>query len=216
MIRTVSNIAPVVTKIPLDSMEEVKSKTENAVKEVYKVKIKNDEDLNKAALLITNVKKLQKFITQEKEKIIKPLREATSAARALFAPIEEQIEDAQRKLNREMSDYNDKKLAEIARKEESIAKRAETGQLKQETAIRKMEELPEVKSNVKVETGSVVFKKDKKVRVIDRMKVPDRFWVLDMVVLRSEALAISRSTGKLGEVIEGIEVYEETNTATKV
>ena len=79
-----------------------------------------------------------------------------------------------------------------------------------------MEELPQVQSNVKVETGSVVFTKTKKVRIIDESKIPDRFWVIDLVVLRSEALAVSRSTGKLGEVVPGAEVYEETNTSTKV
>ena len=53
-------------------------------------------------------------------------------------------------------------------------------------------------------------------RVIDETKIPYRFCVIDIVVLRSEALAISRSTGKLGEVVPGCEVYEETNTSTKV
>lgn len=197
-------------------VEIVKSKVENAIADISSIIIKTDEDLNRAAVVMTNVKKLQKFITQEKEKVIKPLREATAAARAIFSPMEDQIEEASVKLNRSMSNYNDKKQAELARKEESIAKRAEAGQLKPETAVAKMEALGEVKSNVKVEAGSVTFRKDKMIRIIDETKIPDRFWVIDKVVLRSEALAISRSTGKLGEIIPGCEVYEETNTATKV
>lgn len=194
----------------------VQKKVTNAITEVSAIVVKTDEDLTRAALVMTNVKKLQKFITQEKEKVIKPLREATSAARALFAPMEEQIEQAITKLNRGMSDYNDKKLADLAKKEAIIAKQVDAGRIRQETADRKIEALPEVKSNVKVETGSVTFTKTKKVRVMNETKIPDRFWVIDMVVLRSEALAISRSTGKLGEVIPGAEVYEETNTSTTV
>ena len=198
------------------SIEVVKEKTKNTLAVVSEIVVKNDEDLNRAAIVMTNVKKLQKFIIQEKEKVLKPLREATSAARAIFAPPEEQVANAIVKLNRGMADCNDKKNAEIARKEEIIAKAAEAGRIKPETAVRKMEELPQVQSNVKVETGSVVFTKTKKVRIIDESKIPDRFWVIDLVVLRSEALAVSRSTGKLGEVVPGAEVYEETNTSTKV
>ena len=197
-------------------IEIVKSKVDNAIADVSSIVVKTDEDLTRAALVMTNVKKLQRFITQEKEKVIKPLREATAAARALFAPMEEQVEASIVKLNRAMSDYNDKVEKEKARKEASIAKRAEAGQLLPETAVRKMEELPEIKSNVKTEVGSVTFRKEKKVRIIDENKVPKRFWRIDMVLVRTEALAISRSTGKLGEVLEGIEVFEETNTATKV
>ena len=199
-----------------DAVAIVKEKADNAIAEVAEIVVKSDDDLNRAAIAMTNVKKVQKFITEAKENMIKPWREKTAAARALFAPMEEKIEIAIKKLNGNMSDYKDKKDKELARKEASIAKRAEAGQLLPETAVRKMEELPQVKSNVKVETGSVVFTKTKKVRIIDETKVPDRFWVIDMVVLRSEALAISRSTGKLGEVVPGTEVYEETNTSTKV
>ena len=199
-----------------DAVAIVKEKADNAIAQVAEIVVKSDDDLNRAAIAMTNVKKVQKFITEAKENMIKPWREKTAAARALFAPMEEKIEIAIKKLNGNMSDYKDKKDKELARKEASIAKRAEAGQLLPETAVRKMEELPQVKSNVKVETGSVVFTKTKKVRIIDETKVPDRFWVIDMVVLRSEALAISRSTGKLGEVVPGTEVYEETNTSTKV
>ena len=64
---------PVVSQIPIDSVEVVKVKVENAVSEVATIVVKTDEDLTRAATVQTNVKKLQKFITQEKEKIIQPL-----------------------------------------------------------------------------------------------------------------------------------------------
>jgi hypothetical protein len=196
-------------------VEVVKQKVERAVADVSTVVVKTDEDLDRAALVLTNVKKLEKFLIQEKEKVLKPLREATSAARAIFAPMEEQIANAQKTLSLAMITYHDKKEAETARKEASIAKRAEVGQLRPETAVRKMEELPETKTNVKTETGSVVFKKVKKVRVINEENVPNRFWEINLILVRSEALAMSNSLNKLGEVLPGIEVYEETSNATR-
>lgn len=198
------------------SLAVVKGKTENAVKEVSSMVVKSDEDLERATLVLTNVKKLQKFVTQEKEKIIKPLREATSAARGLFAPIEEQLDEAETKLKRAMITYQDKKQKEVDAKQASIVARAQKegpGSLKPETAIKKMEEVGEVKTNVQTTNGSANFKKVKKVRVTDPAKVPDFYWVIDLVKVRGFALALSNDLGKIGELIPGVEVYEETNVA---
>jgi hypothetical protein len=43
------------------------------------------------------------------------------------------------------------------------------------------------------------------VRIIDATKIPEKYWVIDEVALRKDALAI----GTLGEVIPGAEVYEK-------
>ena len=199
-----------------DAVAIVKQKAENALADVSSIVVKTDEDLTRATTVLSNVKKLQKYITQEKEKMIKPLREAMSVERGRWAVIEEQVDSAEAKLKAAMIEYQDKKIKEQARKEASIAARAEKGQLKPETAVAKMEALGEVKNKVQVEAGSAAFKKVKAVRIIDRMKVPDQYWILDMVTVRAAALTESKSTGKLGEVIPGVEVFEETSVASNV
>jgi hypothetical protein len=197
-------------------VQVVEGKVKNAVKEVEKLKIKTDEDLNEAATLLTNIKKLGKWVTGEKEKIVKPMREAMNAARGLFSPLEEKIEDAEKKVKSAMIEYQTKKEAEHKKKMDSIEKRAESGQLKEETAVRKVEALGEVKTNLQTETGAATFKKTKAVRVIDKEKVPDEYWIIDMVTLRSAALNASKLSGKIGEVIPGVEVYEEMGVAGRV
>src|SRR3990167_8873594 len=121
-------------------VQVVEGKVRNAVAQVAELKIKTDEDLTTATELLTNVKKLSKWLTGEKEKIVKPMREAMNAARGLFAPLEEQVEDAEKKIKGEMISYQTKKMDEQKRKEESLANRLEKGQLKEETVVRKLEE----------------------------------------------------------------------------
>ena len=125
-----------------DVVQVVEGKVKNAVAQVSELKIKTDEDLTNAATLLTNVKKLSKWLTGEKEKIVKPMREAMNAARGLFAPLEEQVDGAEKTIKSAMVTYQTKKEAEQKKKEDSIAKRAESVQLKEETAVRKLQDLP--------------------------------------------------------------------------
>jgi len=189
------------------TVDMVKNKVTNAMLEVHGITVKTEADMIRAAEVLTNVKKLGKFVTQEKEKITKPMSESLKAAKALFAPLEDDLDQAETTLKRAILAYQRDVEAERARKEASIAQRAEKGQLRPETAVKKMEELGEAQNKVNTGSGSIAFSKIKKVRVTDEAKVPDRFWTLDMVAIRKEALA----AGVIGEAFPGIEVYEETN-----
>lgn len=202
---------------PKEITKVVESKVSNAYKEATEFVVKSDEDMSRGALLLTNIKKLSKYITSEKENVLKPLREATSAARALFAPLEERTEEAEKKVRLAMATYNDKQEAERKRKEDSIVARAEAGQLKEETAVRKLEELPEVKTTVRSEEGAVSFRKVRKVKFAPLTALSaeelvilagQKFIIWDEAVARKAALA-----GLLGV---GVAIYEETEVATRV
>lgn len=186
----------------------VEGKVQNAVKEVESLKIKTDADFAQAATLLTNVKKLGKFLKQEKDKILNPLKEAVNATREMFAPMDSQISYAEASLKTAMGIYQDKKDAENKKKADAIASRVESGNIKEETGIKKLEELGEVDKSVHTGIGSVNFKKIKKVRITDPNLVPDKYWFIDEVLIRKEALA--------GIEIAGVEVYEETSVATRV
>src|ERR1035437_5649172 len=190
----------------------IESKVDTALREAQGLAIKTDEDEVAGSKLLSNIKLIQKFVKQEKDKQLKPSLETTKAIRGFFAPAEEKADEAERLTKIKLGDYHDKKQAELKKKEDSIAARAEKGQLKEETALRKMDELAEVKTNVKNEEGMVTYSKVKEVEVIDESKVPDQYWKLDMVAVRRDALAI----GNLGEVIPGVLVKEVTSVAGRV
>lgn len=203
-------------EVPVERIaQSITIKAESAIAHVAKVIIKSDDDLAAASQMLSDVKNLQKLITQEKKKALDPIKQTVEAIKGWFAPAEEKADAAESNLKRAMASYQDAKSAEIARKQESIAKRTEAGQLKPETAVRKMGEVGEAKTSVKTESGSATFSKVKKVRIVDRSKVPDEFWVIDEVAVRSHALVLSKSSGGIGEVIPGVEVYEETVVSAK-
>jgi hypothetical protein len=185
----------------------VEDKVKNAIAE-SSMAVRSDEDMSKAATFLTNIKKLSKWIKQEKEKITKPLNEALKVERNRWAPFESEIEVAEDRLKKTISAYQNKKDAEIAKQQESIARRAEAGQLKPETAVAKMEQLCEQGAAVKTGEGTVAFSKVRKVRIVDESKIPRAYLVPDMIRIRHDALG--------GIPIDGIEVYEETNVSTRV
>ena len=200
-------IPEVVTK---ESMAIAEQKTSTMVAQAEAIVVKTDEDLSKASEFLSNVKTFQKWVKQEKDKRLGPVKETKAWIEGLYSPLEDQIEESETKVKRVMADYHDKKEKENARKAAAIAAKAETGKLKPETAIKKMEELGEVKTTVKTTAGASTFSKVKKVRVIDPTKVPDEYWIIDEVTVRSAALTKAKTENRIGEVIPGVEVYEET------
>lgn len=202
---------------PIDKeISIVKEKVAGAIKEVEKIEIKTDEDLNKAGLVLTNIKKLGKFIKQEKEKLTVPLNEAIKNARAMFKPFEEDIEKAEHQVSRAMAGYADRIEKERRSKEESIAKRAEKGQLKEETAIRKMEELGEEKKTLHNEGGSVTFTKIRKVRFGDlgSLSAENLYHLISIGCVGWNEVE-ARKAALAGLVSVGVEIYEETITNTR-
>lgn len=185
----------------------IEKKVSNAVSIVSDVKIKNDGDFEKANLLLTNVKKLQKFIKDEKEKVLNPLKESMNAFKAMFAPMEDQINGAESTLRKVIGEYHDKKETERRKKEAEIASKAETGEITEQVALKKLDKIGEEKKGVNTGEGRVSFNKIKKVRVLDENLIPDKYWVIDMILVRKEALA--------AVAIPGVEVYEETVVATR-
>src|SRR3990167_5492713 len=162
------------------------SKLENRANEIT---ITTAEENATATELKAKLNETKKQIKERKEEITKPLNVALSSARALFAPIEEQFEKAESILARKLIAYKQKVEAETRVAEEKLAARVERGTMKLETAERKIESLPTVQKTVQTDHGQVQFRKIKRVFVTDENKIPDKYWVIDMVAVRRDALA---------------------------
>jgi len=163
--------------------------------------VNSDQTLGEVADKIKAVKNLGLFIKQEKEKFTKPAQEIINNARAKYLPYERECENAERLLKNKAGAYMDAVEAERKRKEESIAKQMETGHIKEETAIRKMEAIGETQKTVTTDSGAKLTRKVvKEVVIVDREKIPHEYWVVDEVKVRKVALA--------GVEIAGVEVRE--------
>ena len=197
--------------VPVD-IKVIGSKVEMVLVEAQNLVIKTDEDELVGSKLLSNIKLFQKAVKDQKDKQLKPALETTKQIRGFFAPSEEKAEEAERLTKLKLGNYFDKKEADRKKKEDAIAVRVEKGQIKEETGLRKLDEIGETKTNVKTEEGATIYSKVKEVEVIDESKVPDQYWKLDLVAIRRDALAI----GNLGEVIPGVIVKEVTSVGGRV
>jgi len=183
------------------NLDQIKEKSSAMQGMVDETKVTNEDELNVVADKIKNIKQLGKFIKQEKEKFTKPAQAIINEARTKYLPYEKMCDSAEAQLKVKAGAYMTKVEDERIKKEESIAARAENGQLKDDTAVRKMEELGEEKKTVATVSGAkLTLKTVKEVVVADETKIPREYLVLDMVKIRKVALA--------GVEIPGVEVKE--------
>ena len=156
------------------------SKAETAANDLQ---IKTKDDLPMAAELLSEIKIVGKAITEKKESITKPLNLALKNARAFFAPVETQYENAERIVKNKMNDFQNAELAKAAKKTEVIENKVEEGKMSFDKAVEKIEEItPEKK--VEAKSGSIQFRTVKEVIIKDENKIPREYLVLDMVKIR--------------------------------
>lgn len=168
---------------------------------IVKCEVTDDITLAEVADKIKGIKMLGKFIRQEMEKYTKPAQEIINNARIKYLPYERECDEAERILKAKATNYMVKVETERAKKEESIAKRVDDGKLKEETGLKKMEELGEEKKTIVTNSGAkLTMKTVKEVVVVDEARIPREYLILDMVKIRKVALA--------GVEIPGVEVKE--------
>lgn len=190
---------------PMESVGElIETQVDKADAAADLLTVNSQESYDEAAQILVKVKSVGKLLKDRKELITKPLNEALKSARALFAPFEARQAAAEEVIKRKMLTYRAAVEAENRKREEQLRRREEKGTMRPETIAAKREELQPVARGAKE-----VVRKIRKMRVVNSARVPAKYLIIDEVALRRDALAI----GGLGEVIPGIEVYEEENLA---
>lgn len=179
----------------------VKAQVTKAVSAAQAIEIKTHEDIAQATDVLSRIKTVGKMIKDRKEAITKPLNDALKSARALFAPLEESYEEAERIVKSKMIAYQneiDRKAQEEAAK---IAKKLEDGKISEATAMKKIDALPEAPMTVQGNKGAIKTSKVKKFEVIDKSKLPIEFLLPDEVAIRKAMHA--------GQELPGVKYWEE-------
>lgn len=165
--------------------------------------IHSDADLTKSADLLARVKVVQRRVATTKASIVKPLNDGLRAIRDLFRPIETLCEQVERILKHKAGAYHDAEVARVETRREVIADRLDRGRITPEIATRQLAHAPIPETSV----GPVQFKTVREVVIEDESKIPDAYWVIDLVKVRAEALR--------GVVIPGVRVVEKTQVAAR-
>lgn len=170
------------------------------VKTAEKLEIVDARGMEEATEQLSKLNKIGDKITEEKERVTKPLNEALKAERARWKPIETVYEQAISIIRGKMSAYQ---TAEIKRQREEEARIAARvgegkGKLKVETAVRKLEEVEKPVEQVNAASGMVKFREDKVLKITDEKKIPREYLVVDERKLLADL--------KAGKVVPGAEV----------
>lgn len=183
----------------------IKAVATKATKYATNLKI-TDDKMEKAAIEeLSRINKIGDTIEEKKSAILKPLLASEKEIRELFKPLELNVKNAVLTIKEKLKAYF---LAKEAKKLKDTAKinaRVESGNLKMKTGVKKLNELAPLDTSVSTGGGSVQYKTVRKVRIINPKKVPAEYLVVDEPKVRQAALALKG----LGELIPGVEVYED-------
>ncbi len=172
----------------------------------------NDEQYAMVAERIAQVKQLGRIIKDEKDKYTAPANEIIKQARTTFDPLIAACQNAVSILNGRAIKYHEQKQAEIKKKEDQISARVEKGTMKVETAAKKLETLPEVKTTVRTDTGiGLQMAKVAVANITNPDLIPDEFWVIDEAKVRREALQRHKAGA---DQIPGVTIEIKTQAKT--
>jgi hypothetical protein len=176
----------------------VKSQTTKAFQVVENLQIKNSKELEVAKKILVNLGTLKKFILEKKNKLIVPAKAIIDEAKKLYQPFEEKITEADGIVRQKMLDYNDILKAEEDKSRtnlENIASQKNGSETKIEKAVAKTEAIVEKRE-------AIPTRKIRDIEIVDESQIPERYWVLDRVAIRKDAVDNSIA-------IPGIKVVEK-------
>jgi hypothetical protein len=162
--------------------------------------ITTDAEVVEATEVLSKLNKALDMVTEEKEKITKPLNEALKNERARWKPMEIVFEGAVARLRALLSKYQTDKVKKQREEEAKIMNRVGEGKghIKAETAIRKLGEVEVPLAKVETNSGSLAFREDKVLKITDEKLVPDKYWIIDEKLLLADL--------KKGETVPGAEI----------
>jgi hypothetical protein len=136
-----------------------------------------------------------KLVKGKRDEIVKPLRVSIKKTQELFNPIIDEMTATDVDIKMAMEKYVRQQQLIIEEKKKEIEQKVDSGEISFEKAGKKIE-----KAESKV--NAVKTRNIQEVIITDTKKVPDEYYVIDMVKLRKDALA--------GIKIAGVKVESKT------
>lgn len=189
-------------------IEVVKKKISAMEKMVTETVVTNEDELALISDKIKNVKMMGKFVKETKDKFVAPAKEIIEQAKEMFDGPIKQCAFAEEALKGKAQKYLQVKEAKRVADEKKIADDLESGKIKkQETAVARMEKLPEQQKSVSTGASTLRMQKYFVAEIVDKSLIPDEFWIVDESRVKKEALERAKN-GVDG--IPGVIIKEES------
>lgn len=170
-------------KINYDAeIQEAQSSLSTASKELNtNIIITSQEDVNRAKIIITNLKGLLKSIEAKRISITGPLDTAKKNIQAIFSPMKDKINQAISRVESSIIEYARKKEEEIKEKEEEIKKNQPQDEVEE---LSQSLELASARSEQPAVKGKTIYYS---AEVVDVNLIPKGYLIPDMQTINREA-----------------------------
>lgn len=169
-----------------DQKKEIVSVQKNITAVINKstgLKIKTQADLDNALALQKNISEAKKVYKEKiEDSIVKPIKDGLKALQAFVDPIKKNLENAEMLVKREILAYKQVQDAKAAEKAKVIEAKVESGEMKFGTAAKKIEKM-------EAKTEAIPTRKVKEIQIINKQMIPGKYWIVDEVAVRKDALA---------------------------
>lgn len=170
-------------------IKQYEEKVDSMALMVESTKVTNKEEAEAITDKVKNVKLLKKALTEKMEKITAPAKAIIKEAKETYDPFIKKCEWAERELKDKFTKYIVAEEKRIQEEELKITKKVESGYIKPETAVKKLEGIGDAGKSVKSASGSTMTVKKVAVPVIkEPEKVPHEFWEINVPMVNKEAL----------------------------
>lgn len=167
-------------------------------KEAQSLTIITDKEMTSATELLSRINHYKDNLTEEKEKLTKPLNEALKEIRGRYKPQEEILDSAIVKIRSAMSSYQKAVIEKQKADEQKVLDRVEKGTLKIETASKKLSEMKQPEKKIESASGSIRFREDKVLKIISEELIPREYLVINEKSILADL--------KLGKQVPGAQI----------
>lgn len=194
-------------KLPVKAEDtQVTEALKNAVDNAKALKVVDNDSFKQAGEILKSVNDARKAAESRKKLFTKPADEIKAQAKELFDPFINEAKEVVTIIKEAMLEWQRKVDAEAAAKQAKLEARVEKGTMRLDTAVRKAGEIETADTAAAGVTKSMV----RKVKIVDPKLVPERYWFIDEVAIRRDALG-NKAAGIEPIDIPGVEVYEESS-----
>lgn len=174
------------TKKP-DILPVIEKEISPIVAQARDLEITDEESKEAATVILSTLNKRNDRITEEKEKITKPLNQALKVERARWKPVETILEEGISIIRTKLTRYQTEAARKAQEEAAKIASRVGEGRghLSAERAVAKIAAIDAPSHTTETDQGAIRFKTVKKFEVMDMTLLPIEFHLADETGIRT-------------------------------
>lgn len=148
-------------------IESISKKTDKTFRELSTIKIKNNDDFNRAAVLVKQLKEAKAIAKTKEDTITDPLQQAMDAVNELFRPFYKKVDNIELEIKDSMKAFLESNKTKLLKLENAVA----------EGTIKNISTYARKAASLTVESEDASIRKVWKAEIQDEKKIPRKFLV---------------------------------------